>query len=184
MAFIPQIPSRTVDLWNDYHTCSCPVPQGKWTLIARQIGGLQVIHIKGLVKINLTSEKGIGPWRQRLFLPWQNSDSTEQHKTSFPLILCNPQLEQLILQGGQAPFLWYFYWELYEVDICPLWYILTAPFTYCWEYSLILVSTFWCCKLSVAAVFHWSQITENSMGLGREGERESEAADLEIIPLV
>jgi len=68
--------------------------------------------------------------------------------------------------------------------MCALWCFLTAPFTWSWEYPLILVRTFWCCKRSVAAVFPWSQSTENSMCLGRERQRESEAVDLGIIPLV
>lgn len=40
-----------------------------------------------------------GPWGRELFLSWQIRDSQPQPKPRSCLILCNPQLEQLILQG-------------------------------------------------------------------------------------
>lgn len=104
MAFISSKPSRTVHgLVKSLSCLFLSSYQGKMNSDNQANWRTSMAYIKGPVKINLTFiqilEEGIRLWRQRLFPPWQNRDSTAQHKTPSRLIPCNPQLEQLILQG-------------------------------------------------------------------------------------
>lgn len=53
---------------------------------------------KQLVKINLTRGKGTGAWKRGSFCP-DRAVTAQQSIAYSHLILCNPQLEQLISQG-------------------------------------------------------------------------------------
>lgn len=95
MAFISSKPSHTVHGLVKSLSCVCLSSyQGKM----KDFNGAYKRSSENTSNIYLDFREG--HWSlEAETLPWQNGDSIAQHKTSSYLILCNPQLERLILQG-------------------------------------------------------------------------------------
>lgn len=75
------------------HICSYSIPQGQWMMTTKRANWrTSLVCVRGLVTVNLTSETIT-----------QSRESIAQHRPRSRLILWNPQLEQLVLQGAMLP---------------------------------------------------------------------------------
>lgn len=106
-AFITSIPICIMDFSNhphDSHICCYPVYKEKWTMVTKWANWrISAVEIRGLTKTNLISEKGTGLTGEGSFYPAEQWQAQSQCRNYFHLILCNSQLEQLILQRVMLP---------------------------------------------------------------------------------
>lgn len=90
---------------NDCHICSYSAPKGRWTMTSKQATWRPSTAPRREVWWEWTWHlRTHWPVEAGRFLSWQNRDSQAQHRPHSCLILCNPQLEQLLLHGVMLPF--------------------------------------------------------------------------------